>query len=545
MKKKLFIAILAVAVLCCVFGVAACNSGGGGSTGGETSGGGENNGGEQETAKVEGAYFLYENGAFDGDTYFTFSDGIWTNEYGESGNFTVTENSITLFVGASGGEKFAEGSVNQDTITLISGNESSTYRKNGSSPLKPSTVLEYALSADNAYYKVTGIGETDGNVVVPDTYKRKPVKEISADAFEDCDNITAVKIGANVNLIGEYAFWSCDNLKTVTMGDGVKTIAANAFKDCLGLVSVAMGKGVEVIGDNAFLNCGELKNLSLPDGITSVSNNAFDGCAKLEYKEYSNAYYLGNKNNHYVLLKTVKDTGIAACTVHENAKIIYARAFKNCGSLSQVTIGNGVIKIGNDAFYGCTDLTGVTMGDGVTSIGQNAFYNCGNLQNLTVSGSLTEVGKNAFQNCNALNFNEYGNACYLGNAENRYVILVKAKNTSVTECTVNANTKIIYDMAFGNCNSLESVVIPNGVVSIGFRAFWTCAKLKSVAIPESVVSISQYAFQNCFALNSATFNNAEGWSVGGQKLTAADLENPSTAATYLFKTYTSKSWIRS
>ena len=49
-------------------------------------------------------------------------------------------------------------------------------------------------------------------------------------------------------------------------------------------------------------------------------------------------------------------------------------------------------------------------------------------------------------------------------------------------------------------NSLESVVIPNGVTSIGERAFWCCENLKTVTLPDNVTEIGKSAFLGCSAL---------------------------------------------
>ncbi len=60
------------------------------------------------------------------------------------------------------------------------------------------------------------------------------------------------------------------------------------------------------------------------------------------------------------------------------------------------------------------------------------------------------------------------------------------------------------EYAFGGCESLKSVVIPEGVTAIGNDAFTFCSSLKSVVIPESVTTIGIDAFSFCGALESVT-----------------------------------------
>jgi len=54
-------------------------------------------------------------------------------------------------------------------------------------------------------------------------------------------------------------------------------------------------------------------------------------------------------------------------------------AFTNCSSLTSITIGNNVTRIGEWAFTGCSGLTSITIPESVTSIGSSAFYNCSGL----------------------------------------------------------------------------------------------------------------------------------------------------------------------
>ena len=54
-----------------------------------------------------------------------------------------------------------------------------------------------------------------------------------------------------------------------------------------------------------------------------------------------------------------------------------------------VTIGNSVTSIGNEAFYYCKSLTSVIIPDSVTSIGSFAFYNCSSLTSVTFEDTST------------------------------------------------------------------------------------------------------------------------------------------------------------
>ena len=54
--------------------------------------------------------------------------------------------------------------------------------------------------------------------------------------------------------------------------------------------------------------------------------------------------------------------------------------------------------------------------------------------------------------------------------------------------------------AFSGCESLKSIVIPDGVTSIGKWAFAGCESLTSIVIPAGVTSIGGHAFKYCTSL---------------------------------------------
>ena len=70
-------------------------------------------------------------------------------------------------------------------------------------------------------------------------------------------------------------------------------------------------------------------------------------------------------------------------------------------------------------------------------------------------------------------------------------------------CIVNLNLKncneltVIPDWALHECREIQSIVLPDSVVSIGECAFGSCTKLECINIPKNVISIGREAFANC------------------------------------------------
>lgn len=77
---------------------------------------------------------------------------------------------------------------------------------------------------------------------------------------------------------------------------------------------------------------------------------------------------------------------------------------------------------------------------------------------------------------------------------------VHAENSSLEDFTINSSG---YLTAY--TGTAETVVIPDGVKEISYRAFYGCTTVKKVIIPEGVTSIGIYAFQGCTNLETVTF----------------------------------------
>ena len=75
--------------------------------------------------------------------------------------------------------------------------------------------------------------------------------------------------------------------------------------------------------------------------------------------------------------------------------------------------------------------------------------------------------------------------------------------TNLTSVTIPESVTSIGAYAFGITN-LTSITIPNSVTSIGDLAFVSCQRLKSINIPNKVTSIGNYTFESCTSLSSIT-----------------------------------------
>lgn len=267
----------------------------------------------------------------------------------------------------------------------------------------PDSVTTIGSNAFNntAYYNTSGNWEKNclyighhfikAELSLSGTYAIKEgTRCIANGAFTYCYNLTSILIPDSVIGISDRAFEKCTALKSVTMPDSITSIGISAFSDCTSLTSITIPDNVTTIASNAFYNCTALTNITIPDNTTSIGSNAFVNTAyyndnnnwekDLEYDYIMLALYI---DNH--LINTLPFSG--NYTVRTGTKSIANSAFKDCTSLTGVTIPDSVNKINPNAFYNCTSLTSVTIPDSVTSIGGSAFYNCTSLKYVFYTGS--------------------------------------------------------------------------------------------------------------------------------------------------------------
>jgi len=89
---------------------------------------------------------------------------------------------------------------------------------------------------------------------------------------------------------------------------------------------------------------------------------------------------------------------------------IWYLAFRNCASLTSITIPDSVTSIGGAAFSYCTNLTSVTIPDVVSRIERSTFGFCTGLTNVTIPSSVASIGVGAFADCISLT-----GVCFHGN----------------------------------------------------------------------------------------------------------------------------------
>jgi hypothetical protein len=186
-------------------------------------------------------------------------------------------------------------------------------------------------------------------------------------------------------------------------------------------------------------------------------------------------------------LKKISQYLVVAAMVASSLSVIPSASAVSIGSLYNGVSGDvecttGFFTITNNIVTGSSSCQGsVTIPEGVTSIGNGVFRNFGstNITSLSFPNTVTSIGEVAFDG-----------------------------SISTLQTLVLPNSlQTIGAGAFINAQAVTTLVIPNGVTSIPANAFNGMYQLTSLTLPTGLTTIGAYAFANASRLTSLTIPN--------------------------------------
>ena len=246
-----------------------------------------------------------------------------------------------------------------------------------------------------------------------------------------------------------------------------------------------------------------------------------------------------NEEGYYISTHDTLGQGtITEVTVSEGIEEIGDGAFNSSIALVRINLPSTLRKMGYAIIEYCPKLTELNIPYGITSIGfgalsdhyessietieipesvneieARAFEGRKKLKTVKISKNVTNIDSSAFDGCNNLenididennkNYKSIDGILY--SKDGTRLILDFSKKTNIT---IPNSVVTIEKEAFNYRMNLEQINIPDSVTSIGEGAFCGCMALKNITIPNSVTKIESSAFSSCESLTSITIPNS-------------------------------------
>ena len=363
-----------------------------------------------------------------------------------------------------------------------------------------------------AFYGCTALTE----VVVPDA-----VASIGDHAFYKT-GLTDLTLGSGLTEIGEYAFTGT-KLRDVTIPAGVSTVSRNLFSSCNELTKVVFEGHIRNIGEQAFHSCDLLADVQFEMGLSGrINSNAFSYCAELEAFDFP------------VGVTEINDSAFAFCenlasvTFPEGLEYLGGSAFRET-ALTEVYIPESVTRIGYDPFVFCDELEHITLHTAAAE-GIRQFMSVGDSFSWAhIIGNAPETTKEIFgsQDDDFILYYDAGTSGWELPTWNGYIIEVwgQEDQSKTGSCGENltwtlrdgvltiSGTGLMDDYSSGErfaapwyvyAHRITSIVIEEGVTSLGEYAFRDLRSVQSVQIAESVEVLGAFCFENCDKLPQVT-----------------------------------------
>ena len=164
-------------------------------------------------------------------------------------------------------------------------------------------------------------------------------------------------------------------------------------------------------------------------------------------------------------------------------------------TIKQVTIPEGVTRIGPYAFANMTALEKVVLPSTLETIDYGAFYGCTSLKSIEGIENVKFINQSAFTGCNIKGTLDFKSATAIAN----YAF---SGNRNLKEVIFSEYTQSIAAEAFSYCEKLETVTFNAEKVKLGKGVFQGCKALKSIDVNAAV--IPAYAFDGCSSLENIT-----------------------------------------
>lgn len=345
---------------------------------------------------------------------------------------------------------------------------------------------------------------------------------ISTDLFYECKLLSNIVLGNNLTTIQSGALQNT-NISTIKFTEKIKDISGNSFYNCKNLQEIQIGSNKNFVYESGVLMSQNRKNViyildsvlvnqekfEIPEGVEAFSVNI----SAYNIKEIvipKTLVSLWNPNMPGTIKNIVVKEGNQQFISEDGILYNKNNELISCYSKEKdINIPEGIITINNSAFKQAVNAENINLPDSLEKIETNTFNACLNLKNLNIGKKVSEIkpvfkGRNYRGTVNIDASNPYytveNNILYKKNGDKKETLVAVLYDIQDTMNIISEVKKIGDDAFYGQLN-IKSIVIPNGVETIG-KSFTFCSNLKTIEIPKSVKTINE----NCF---SDATNNLE------------------------------------
>jgi len=160
------------------------------------------------------------------------------------------------------------------------------------------------------------------------------------------------------------------------------------------------------------------------------------------------------------------------------------------GPGGDIVVPDGITEIEGYAFYG-SGATSIVIADSVTTITDRVFAGCSFLKSITFGAGIESI--------------DFDTLFYAGEIEEINVSADNKQYSSLDGVLFDKEKTTL--VRYPDAKSDSEYTIPDGIVTIGYRAFYSCEFITSVSMPDSVKTIGEDAFPFCYSLVSINIPN--------------------------------------
>lgn len=452
---------------------------------------------------------------------------------------------------------FAADSGNQPTEGTCGATESDNVswklEQNNSESENPTYTLTISGSGKMADYYAQYVQRKDefSGDIAP--WRRALLSNASADrTTEEVVPITEVVIGDGVTRIGSGAFAYTALTGTVTFNANVTSYGDGVFARDTSITAVDWTnfKPTEKIKDGwatvyteehiavpyAFFDgCSSLATsiidgkeysgkLVLPDSVDAIYVAAFRGTgfSKVDFSDgltsiravgsyaitklanMTEFTYPGNVDFYGVndagQNNVIQGGGIQKLTIAKEVTKLPASFCTNTENLTVIEFESGsqLTEIGKTAFYNTQALKSIDIPSTVTSIGESAFADCFSLEKIEL-GQVESLGENTFARCSSLETAKIQGSSDVTYPSNMFGTWGTGHSAAPLKTLEIGAGKIQFSLS-NQKDSIETVVLGDGVTEIPINFANGCTQLKSISLPDALTSVPNGAFMNCTKL---------------------------------------------